>query len=117
MKFFRLALLFLLPIAAGVAADADSPPAATTKTIAVTIIGEVKKPGEYHVPVGSTFMDVVTLAGGRETRGWEAGPIRILRKRADGTTITFSFDAQKQDAAHAAAILQESDVIVVPTVL
>lgn len=54
------------------------------KTIPVFIIGEVKKPGKYNIPIKSSLVDSILIAGGPVNSRANKSKVRIQRKLNDG---------------------------------
>jgi polysaccharide export outer membrane protein len=81
----------------------------------VSVLGEVKKAGQYELKSRTTVLDVVALAGGFTEF---AARSRIVILRPNGTTVKrVSFNYNKAiapDAAPEDLFLQPGDVVVVP---
>lgn len=82
-------------------------------SIAVSVLGQVAKPGRYQFPVKPTVLDVLAAAGGL-TPFASPSKIIIIRQSQKGTVrIPFDYD---RVISHATAplMLQPNDVVVVP---
>ena len=81
----------------------------------VSVLGEVKKPGQYELKSRSTVLDVIALAGGFTEF---AARSRIVILRQAGATIKrvpFNYNnAVSPDARTEDLFLQPGDVVVVP---
>jgi polysaccharide export outer membrane protein len=81
----------------------------------VSVLGEVKKAGQYELKSRTTVLDVIALAGGFTEF---AARSRIVILRPNGTSVKrVSFNYNKAIAADAAPedlFLQPGDVVVVP---
>ena len=81
----------------------------------VSVIGEVKKAGQYELKSRATVLDLIALAGGLTPF---ASPSRIVVLRQEGTTTTrIPFNYKKATSStppREDVALQPGDVIVVP---
>ncbi len=81
----------------------------------VSVLGEVKKAGQYELKSRTTVLDVVALAGGFTEF---AARSRIVILRPNGTSVKrVSFNYNKAiapDASPEDLFLQPGDVVVVP---
>lgn len=95
-------------------ADPDVSVAVTAvHSLAVSVLGEVSKPGRYEFPAEPTVLDVLAAAGGL-TPFASPSKIVIIRQSQKGT-LHIPFD-YSQVVSHATAplVLQPNDVVVVP---
>ena len=82
-------------------------------SLAVSVLGEVKKPGRYEFAVEPTVLEVLAAAGGL-TPFASPSEIVIIRQSRNGTErIAFDYD---RVVSHGTAplLLQPNDVVVVP---
>jgi polysaccharide export outer membrane protein len=81
----------------------------------VSVLGEVKKAGQYELKSRTTVLDVIALAGGFTEF---AGRSRIVILRPNGTTVkrvAFNYNrAVASEAQPEDLFLQPGDVVVVP---
>jgi len=61
-------------------------PVASVSEVVVHVCGQVKKPGVYHLPVGSRVMDAVDAAGGARD-GADLESVNLAAKAQDGEQI------------------------------
>jgi len=94
----------------------------TGVNLEVSMWGTIRFPGRYRVPVNSTFLDLMSYAGGPlETSNLE--DIRILRETNDPTkkpqVIKLNYDDllwadQVKTSSRVNPVLQSGDIILVP---
>src|SRR5207245_1072171 len=81
----------------------------------VSVLGEVKKAGQYELKSRTTVLDIIALAGGFTEF---AARSRIVILRPDGTAVKrvpFNYNkAVVQEAQPQEMFLQPGDVVVVP---
>lgn len=80
-----------------------------------SIIGEVRKPGNYELSGNVSFIRAISMAGGFTPIANQKG-VQIIRKNADGSESKISVDAARiirGDSSDEVG-LQADDVIVVP---
>lgn len=82
-------------------------------SLAVSVLGEVKKPGHYEFPQAPTVLEVLAAAGGL-TPFASPSKIVIVRQSQKGTE-RIPFDYQRAvSQGGAPLLLQPNDVVVVP---
>ena len=88
---------------------------AVSLTIEVSILGQVKNPGQYTLDRNANLLGAITKAGG-VTDVAQTKTIRITRKAPDGSSQKLTVDLEEIMSGRATEIpvLQEGDVIYVP---
>ncbi|MGH8414994.1 MAG: polysaccharide biosynthesis/export family protein [Gammaproteobacteria bacterium] len=82
-------------------------------SLAVAVLGQVKKPGRYQFPVEPTVLEVLAAAGGL-TPFASPSKIVIIRQSKDGTErIPFNYQRAVSQGS-GPVLLQPNDVVVVP---
>jgi polysaccharide export outer membrane protein len=90
----------------------------------VSVQGQVKNPGRYHLPVESTMsvLDLVTKAGGF-TDTAQGTAVRVTRIQPDGSTKVITLDVEslikgrssaKTNTENNALMLEPDDIVYVP---
>lgn len=88
----------------------------------ISVLGEVRAPGKYDLPVESTLtlVEAITRAGGFTDIG-KGTEVRITRIDADGKEVNFTIDVQsiirglgKSKAEDNSMLVQPNDIIFVP---
>ncbi len=81
----------------------------TTRTIRVTVMGQVQNAGIVEVPIGSTITEAIAAAGSPKPN---AGLSRATLKRGDGTMVPMNLRSVRPGDKNLA--LQAGDVINIP---
>lgn len=83
------------------------------RTIQINVAGKVAKPGMLEIPIGSTLVEVIALAGGVDAKS--ALTRASLKRAADGSIIPINFHDILIKGLPAPKIeLQEGDLILIP---
>lgn len=64
----------------------DVPPASTSATAFVQVVGQVQKPGVYELPAGDRIVDAIAAAGGFTTKA-DPASLNLAQVIADGQQI------------------------------
>jgi protein involved in polysaccharide export with SLBB domain len=84
----------------------------TERSITMTVVGQVARPGSYTLPTGSSVIEVMGLAGGATSR---AALTRATIQRRDGRTAPVDlYKIVVQGQGEGAPKLQQGDVLTIP---
>jgi polysaccharide export outer membrane protein len=85
------------------------------KSVAVSVIGEVRQPGRYQLQNRTTVLDALAMAGGL-TEFASAGGITVLRSDGGQTArLPFSYKkAISPDGADENFVVRAGDIVIVP---